>query len=91
VSFDKSGWFLVRVVADHPRTFRFASTAPWYVEVGPSKKRVSRSSTAFFLQWIDDRIQNLKLDDAAKREEVLATYRSARDFWSRLAEQANAE
>jgi hypothetical protein len=91
VSFDSSGWFLVRAIADHPRTFRFASTAPWYVEVGESERRISRGSAQFFVQWIDDRMQKLKLDDPAKREEVFATYRTARDFWASLVEKANAD
>src|SRR5262249_15216969 len=32
VEFRESGWFLVRAIADVPDTFRFASTAPYYVE-----------------------------------------------------------
>ena len=36
-----AGWFLVRAIADNRRTFRFTSTAPWYVEVGGVKQRVS--------------------------------------------------
>jgi hypothetical protein len=91
LSFDRSGWFLVRAIGDHPRTFRFASTAPWYVEVGETPRRISRSSALFFVDWMDDRTRNLKLDDPAKREEVLATHRSARDFWASLVERANAD
>jgi len=34
VKFNESGWFLVRVITDNPKTFRFASTAPYYVEIG---------------------------------------------------------
>src|SRR5262249_13411157 len=37
--FRTSGWFLVRAIADQPHTFRFASTAPFYVEIGPDKRR----------------------------------------------------
>jgi hypothetical protein len=44
VTFKRSGWFLVRVIADNPKTFRFASTAPFYVEVGEGKRRVSKAS-----------------------------------------------
>jgi hypothetical protein len=91
LSFDSSGWFLVRAIGDHPRTFRFASTAPWYVEVGETPRRISRSSARFFVDWMDDRTRNLKLDDPAKREEVLATHRSARSFWASLVERANAD
>ena len=38
ITFDRSGWFLVRAVADFPYTFRFASTAPFYVEIGDAKR-----------------------------------------------------
>ncbi|MEZ6080687.1 MAG: hypothetical protein R3C56_34945 [Pirellulaceae bacterium] len=41
VSFTKSGWFLVRAVTDVTDTFRFASSAPFYVEVGQDKASIS--------------------------------------------------
>ena len=48
VDFDASGWFLLRTIVDNPVTFRFASTAPFYVEIGGSRGasagRASRSS-----------------------------------------------
>lgn len=47
LKFKKSGWFLVRAVADNPRTFRFASTGPFYVEVGAGNRRISKSSAQF--------------------------------------------
>src|SRR5262249_47039115 len=34
LTFTKSGWFLVRALADNKKTFRFASTGPYYVEIG---------------------------------------------------------
>lgn len=86
-----SGWFLVRAIAEEPRTFRFASTAPWYVEVGPVKRRVSRSSARFFLDWTEERMNRVKLQDPAQREEVLQPHRTARDYWSGLVKSANAD
>ena len=41
VRFDKSGWMLVRAVTANPQTFRFASTGPYYVEIG-QQPRISR-------------------------------------------------
>jgi hypothetical protein len=46
LTFKTSGWFLVRAVAENPKTFRFASTAPFYVEVGDTKRRVSRAAVS---------------------------------------------
>jgi hypothetical protein len=87
--FASSGWFLIRAVAAVPGTFRFASTAPFYVEVGDSRATVHRDDVAFFLRWIDERISALQADqkgelgDQARKEEVLRPHRAARRFFQR--------
>jgi hypothetical protein len=91
LSFVHSGWFLVRAIADDPKTFRFASTAPWYVEVGASKVRASRKSAQFFLDWVDERTKRVKVDDPRKLEEVLKPHLEAREFWSNRVSGANAD
>lgn len=91
LTFNESGWFLVRAIADNPKTFRFASTAPFYVEVGEEKRRISRASAQFFLDWARERMQRVKLDDAAQREEVLNHHKTAENFWRDRVAQANAE
>ncbi|MEM9659186.1 MAG: CehA/McbA family metallohydrolase, partial [Planctomycetota bacterium] len=53
VSFDSSGWFLVRAVTDNPRTYQFATTGPYYVESAEGP-RISRQGVAFLLSWLDD-------------------------------------
>jgi hypothetical protein len=89
--FTKSGWLLVRAVADNPRTFRFASTAPYYVEIGGVPHRVSRAAAQFFLDWVRERMGRVKLEDAAQGEEVLQYHRAAEKFWQGKVAQANAE
>jgi len=91
LTFTSSGWFLVRAIADNPQTFRFASTAPWYVEIGKTKRRVSRASARFFLDWTDERIVRVKVGDNAQREEVLEPHRRAREYWAALVRTANAD
>jgi hypothetical protein len=93
VTFDRSGWFLVRAITDVANTFRFASTAPYYVEIGPEKKRISKASAQFFLDWIDERIERvpLKLDDPQQLQEVLGHHYTAKQVWQRIAAEANAE
>lgn len=91
LTFTSSGWFLVRAVARNPDTFRFASTAPWYVEVGEVKRRVSRSSAKFFRDWTEERIERVKVADPLKKADVLEPHRRARDYWGTLVEKANAE
>ncbi len=87
--FESSGWFLVRAIAAVPGTFRFASTAPFYVEVGESRATVHRDDVAFFLRWIDERIAALQADqkaalgDPVRKEEVLRPHREARQFFER--------
>ncbi|MBI3862476.1 MAG: CehA/McbA family metallohydrolase [Planctomycetia bacterium] len=91
LKFTSSGWFLVRVIADNPQTFRFASAAPWYVEVGPVTRRVSRASAQFFRDWTDERIGRVKVADPLQKAEVLEPHYRARDYWSALVEKANAD
>ena len=83
LEFKESGWFLVRCIADNKKTFRFASTAPFYVEIGASKRRISKASAQFFLDWVDERIARvpLKLKDEKQLAEVLEPHRKAREFW----------
>jgi hypothetical protein len=90
---DQPGWFLVRAVADVENTFRFATTAPWFVEVGDMKDRISRKSVQFFLDWVDERIERVKakIDDETQREEVLVWHLKAREFWTERLKMANAD
>ena len=91
LKFRKSGWFLVRVITENPRTFRFASTAPYYVEIGPSKRRISRRSAQFFLDWVEERIKRVRLNDADERRQVLTYHEEARSFWKETVRSANVE
>lgn len=91
VTFTESGWFLVRAIADNPKTFRFASTAPFYVEVGDAKRRISRTSAKFFLDWIKTRAARVKLDDEKQRREVLKYHEAAEKYWRELLERGNAD
>lgn len=89
LEFASSGWFLIRAIAAVPETFRFASTAPFYVEIGGQRETIHRDDVQFFLRWIDERIAALEADrngelaDAAKKQEVLRPHREARQFFER--------
>lgn len=89
--FTESGWFLVRTIADNPKTFRFASTAPYYVEIGASKRRVSRASARFFLDWSQERAGRIKLADATQQREVMQYHLRAKEFWEKTLRDANAD
>jgi hypothetical protein len=87
------GWFLVRAVADVDETFRFASTAPWFVETEQTKHRISRRSAEFFLDWVNERIGRVKANvaDEAELREVLAWHEKAQTFWEERVKRANAD
>ncbi|GMV99491.1 MAG: hypothetical protein AMXMBFR84_06300 [Candidatus Hydrogenedentota bacterium] len=91
VAFEDSGWFLVRVIADVQHTFRFASSAPFYVEIGENPRRVSRESAQFFLDWTRERRERVKHDDPEKLAEVIAYHNKAEAFWSQRVDDANAK
>jgi hypothetical protein len=90
VEFRDSGWFLVRAIADNPKTFRFASTAPFYVQIG-GNGRISKASAQFFLDWTRERMARIKIDDPAQRQDVLAYHRFAEEFWRERVANANAK
>ncbi|MBN1591426.1 MAG: hypothetical protein JW888_18075, partial [Pirellulales bacterium] len=90
VRFDESGWFLVRAVTDLPDNYRFAMTAPFYVEVG-YERRISRRAVQFFVDWVYERARQLKtVEDPESRRALLAAHRKARDFWQDLLSKASA-
>jgi hypothetical protein len=85
-------WFLLRAVADVENTFRFATTAPWFVEVDNGEPRISRRSSQFFLDWVNDRIERVKanVEAGAQRDQVLVWHEKARSFWTERLRFANA-
>ena len=93
LSVSRSGWFLVRAIADNPQTFRFASTAPFFVEIGGVKTRISRKSCDFFRNWAEERSATLRetLTSDAERQAVLADHEGAVKFWTDRTRQANAD
>ncbi|MCU0961659.1 MAG: CehA/McbA family metallohydrolase [Pirellulaceae bacterium] len=89
VTFEESGWLLVRAVTANPDTFRFASSGPYYVEIG-GRPRVSRQSAQFFLDWMDERIAKLQLDDPQQQADVRTYLDRARLFWQQKVADATA-
>lgn len=90
VKIAESGWFLVRIIADIPNNFRFASTAPWYVEIGGNKLPARRESCEFFREWTNERIDSLrqKLASDEERREVLPVFETASRFWTNRSASA---
>ncbi len=82
VKMTESGWLLIRVVADHPSTYRAAMSGPFYVEFD-DQPRVSRQAAQFFVEWLDARA---KRTTSEKPEET----ESAVKYWKELLERATA-
>jgi hypothetical protein len=60
------------------------------VNVG-DQQRVSKKSAQFFLDWVEERAKQIKLDDSEQQHEVTGYYRQAAKYWKKLADGANAE
>ncbi len=90
VVFEESGWMLIRAVTGHPRTYRFASTGPYYVEIG-EQKRISRQAARFFVDWVHERARQVDLADPQQREDVIKYHRAARDYWEKVLSSANVD
>ncbi len=90
--FTESGWFLVRTVADNDATYRFASTAPYYVEIG-DRPRISRGSAQFFLDWVEARLKALEAGKAPAEavEKQRNELEAAKRFWKTRVADATVD
>jgi hypothetical protein len=52
---------------------------------------VSRASAKFFLDWVRERKNRIKIDDARQQAEVIAYQEAAERFWEQTMAQANAD
>jgi len=92
-TFAESGWFLVRAVCRRPDTFCFASTAPFYVEVGKAPRRISRAAVTFWAGWVKERIGLMRAGGAGSDhlDAMLEPELEAERFWQAQLGQANAD
>ena len=90
LEFEESGWMLIRAVTNNQDTFRFASTGPYYVEIG-QQPRISKASAQFFHDWVYERARRIKIEKPERRDEVIEPHRAARDFWKDLIGRANVD
>jgi hypothetical protein len=93
VSFDASGWFLIRAVTNNTQVYQFASTGPYYVQAD-GQPRISKKSVQFFLDWItaaEDHLRSLPKLSADDLATQLAQQDAARKFFAELLIRANAE
>ncbi len=90
LTLEEPGWILVRVWTNQKETFRFASTAPWWIEKPGETTPISAESCRFFLSWLEERTQRIEDELQSEREvsAVLAPHVQAREFWSNRLQKA---
>ena len=88
--FEESGWFLIRAVTNNKKTYRYASTGPFYVEFD-DQPRVSRQAAEFFLDWTEEIAKTRLPRDEAEKKETLRYLRSAQKYWQARRDEANAD
>lgn len=84
----KPGWFLVRAVTSLPHTFRFASTAPFYVVDGNGNIPVNKDACEYFLKWTRERMNEIPLEDDQQRAEVMKFWKETEAFWVKRVSEA---
>ncbi len=72
-----------------PDTYRYAMTAPYYVQIG-EQPRISKSAATFFLDWVNQRAAKVRVEDDAQRAAVKKNWEQARAYWQDLVTRANA-
>jgi hypothetical protein len=90
LEFTESGWIMIRAVTNYPKSYRLASTGPYYVEIG-GKRRISETSSQFFIDWLEERQGRIKLAPGAERDEVMQYYMGAQKYWESVLQAANAD
>lgn len=94
LKFSESGWFVVRAVCDTVPTYRYASSAPYYVEVG-YQPRISRKSVQFFLDWTKQRSQEVTSggidQNGGEAKACRAAIEHAQTFWQGLLDKATID
>ncbi len=90
---ERSGWYTVRAWAERPShpvldIYPFATTSPIYVTVGDTVPDAG-ADAAYFLAWVDRLDAAARAhggwNDAAEKEQVLASIAAARAVYERLA------
>ena len=86
LEFKSSGWFIVRAVCDNAENYRFATSAPFYVEF-ENKPRISKSACQTLLDWAVERKAQLGKNKTETSQ--LRFHSGAVNFWKKRLSSAN--
>ena len=84
ITFDKSGWFLIRALTENNKTYRFAMTGPYFVEIGNTPKQINKESVEFFLNWAKEAAKQNPETEPKKRELFDKYSKETLKFWQNL-------
>lgn len=87
---NESGWLLIRVVTERDHTYRIASTAPYYIEIG-EQPRISARAVTFFQSWLEKSAEQINQQGEPFKRAAEPYLAVARSFWQDRAEQATAD
>ncbi len=90
LKFAESGWFVVRAVADTIPTYRYATSGPYFVEIG-YQPRISRKSAQFFLDWTKKREEEITAAANSGNPAFRAAKQKieqAQSYWQMLLDKA---
>lgn len=89
----EAGWFLIRARTVEPRTYQFASTAPFYVEVAGGEPRISRRAAEFFERWVSERVAQIRKggEGQPRLDEMLAPQLEALEIYKKLGARATVQ
>jgi hypothetical protein len=90
LTMSSSGWIIIRVISDVEKNFRFASTAPFYFQIGTQKTYISQSSAEYFLKLTKDRATEIKVDSPEQRKVIDMYVNRAIEFWLEKINIANS-
>ena len=64
----------------------FASTAPFYAEIGKDTKTIQYEDVEYFMNWIENRIQTLMetYKDSPRKDYFLGPHREALSYFENL-------
>ena len=89
IEIDRSGWLVIRVVTEHNKGYRYATTAPFYF-VFDSKPRISKKAVSFFQRW-----QRAAQASLAESPDQLKDYQTwlerSSAFWDSREKDCNAQ
>ena len=90
LTFNQTGWVVMRVVTGYEKHWRMAVSNPWWIE-RVDEPRISRRACKFFIDWLEERIAALGKKDPATITSALPFVHQSRRFWKARLDAATVD